>query len=97
MRKWRSKRAPRPAKISRKMPAELPGFVTVGGVRFYETITAHGARPVIVGFFDPVNGFRTEWRTPDGQAVAATVGGTSISHVRYMVAVMEQMKGAAEK
>lgn len=93
MRKWRSKRAPRPAKIRRKMPAELPGFVTVGVERFYETITAHGARPVIVGFFDPVSGYRTEWRTPDGQAVAATVGGTSISHVWYMVAVGGMTRG----
>lgn len=92
MRKWRSKRAPRPAKIRRKMPAELPGFVTVGAERFAEVVAAHGARPAIVGQFDPVGGYCTEWRTAEGRAVAATVGGTVISHVRRMVAVvlMEQ-------
>lgn len=93
MRKWRSKRTPRPAKIRRKMPAELPGFATVPALRFFGVMTAHDARPVIVGQFDPVNGYRTEWRTPSGQAVGATVGGTAIAHVRYMVAVGVMVKG----
>lgn len=89
------RRPPRAPKQAKKMPAELPGFVTVSAVRFTAVVNAHGAQPVLAGSFDPVNGIRTNWVSATGQVIAATVGGTIISHLRHMVAVgMDDQKEA---
>lgn len=89
------RRPPRAPKQAKKTPAELPGFVTVSAARFTAVVNAHGARPVLVGQFDAVNGVRTHWVSPTGQVVAATVGGTIISHLRHLVAVgMDDQKEA---
>ena len=82
--KRRPLRAPRQVK---KMPPELPGFVTVSAARFAAVVSAQGARPFIASHFEPVTGCRTDWRLPNGQTIAATVGGTVISHTRHMLAV----------
>lgn len=82
--KRRPLRAPRQAK---KMPPELPGFVTVSAARFAAVVNAQGAAPFMAGQFDPATGYRTDWRLPNGQTIAATLGGTVISHTRHMLAV----------
>lgn len=86
MKKWSKRRPPRTPRPIKKTPAELPGFVTVSAARFTAVVNAHGARPVLAGPFDPVNGVRTNWVSPTGQVIAATVGGTIISHLRHMLA-----------
>ena len=82
--KRRPLRAPRQVK---KMPPELPGFVIVSAARFAAVVNAQGARPFMAGEFAPGTGYRTDWRLPNGQTIAATVGGTVISHTRHMLAV----------
>ena len=72
---------------AKKMPPELPGFVTVSAARFAAVVSAQGARPFIASHFEPVTGCRTDWRLPNGQTIAATVGGTVISHTRHMLAM----------
>ena len=72
---------------AKKMPPELPGFVTVPAAQFTAVVNAQGARPFMAGEFAPGTGYRTDWRLPNGQTIAATVGGTVISHTRHMLAV----------
>ena len=85
MRKPR-RRAPRIPPRPKKMPPELPGFVTVTRERFLEVTNAHDARPYTV-LFDVVGGGRVDYRRADGLTVAATVGGSILFQLRFMVPV----------
>ena len=98
MRKPR-RRAPRIPPRPKKMPPELPGFVTVTRKRFLEVIAAHDARPYSV-VFDMLADGRVDYRRADGLTVAATVGGSILFKLRLMVAVgmgEQQAKGGEQK
>ena len=87
MKKWIKRRPLRVLPKPKRMPPELPGFVTVSAARFAAVVSAQGAHPFMAGEFAPGTGYRTDWRLPNGQTIAATVGGTVISHTRHMLAV----------
>lgn len=70
---------------AKQTPPEIEGMVTISRNAFYATVGQLDVHPYPVGNFDPIFGYRSDWKTRNHKVIAATVGGMIHSHARYMV------------
>lgn len=62
------------------------GMVGVSREAFFATVGKMDVHPSLAGQnYDPVLGYVSKWKTPYGDVVGATVGGTHLSETAYMV------------
>ena len=59
--------------------AEIPA------AEFFATIGQMNVHPSPVGRYDQETGYLTHWKTPSGQIVAQSIGGTECCEARYFV------------
>lgn len=71
--------------FEKKMPEAIDGMVTITRNAFFASVGRLNVHPGVVGRYDRTFGFRSDWKTPDGEVIAVTVGGTVFAHTRYMV------------
>jgi hypothetical protein len=69
----------------KQMPEPVPGMVTVSKETFYSAIGPLNVHPRIIGGYDRIFGYRSDWMLRNDSLIGVTVGGTCFSHTRYML------------
>lgn len=77
-----------PADVLAVIPDDLSGMIAVTRDTFFATVGQLNVHPCPTGNWDPVLGYRSEWKMHGGagEHIATTIGGTSLSNTAYLVA-----------
>lgn len=73
------------SQAKKQTPPEIAGTVTVTKEAFFATVGKLDVHPCPTGKYDPVFGYRSDWKLRDGRIIGFSNGGTTFSTTRYMV------------